>query len=81
MVNKPSFLVGIKPDGQAESLFVGTAEECKQRFLTEAENPSGKYSQIQVYRKPPYWKRRDLAKVSATPKAQTGQKPKGKVKN
>jgi hypothetical protein len=78
MVNKPSFLVGIKPDGTVEAILVGTAEECKQRFLIEAESPSGKYTQIQVYRKPPYWKRRDISKVVSKPKATAKPKPKAK---
>jgi hypothetical protein len=78
MVNKPSFLIGIKPDNTAEVLLVGTAEECKQAFLSAAEKPSGKYNQIQVYRKPPYWKRRDISVNQPTPTATAKPKPKAK---
>jgi hypothetical protein len=38
----------------------------------ERENPSGKYSGVSVYRKPPYWKRADLP--LALPKAKAAKK-------
>jgi len=57
--------IGILPDGASEVLQVGDAELCKQAFVAERENPSGKFVDLFVYRKPPYWKR---AKLSTTEK-------------
>jgi len=57
--------IGILPDGASEVLQVGDAELCKQAFVAERENPSGKFIDLFVYRKPPYWKR---AKLSTTEK-------------
>ena len=57
--------IGILPDGAPEVLQVGDADLCKQAFVAERENPSGKFIDLFVYRKPPYWKR---AKLSTTEK-------------
>jgi|DEB0MinimDraft_10_1074344.scaffolds.fasta_scaffold31122_3 hypothetical protein len=60
MIIKPSFTVGITSAGEIEVLTIGDAETCKQKLLDESNNPSGKYVQLQYYRKPPYSKRRDI---------------------
>lgn len=71
MIQKPSITIGILPDGSSQVLEVGDAELCKQAFVAERANPSGKFVDLFVYRKPPYWKR---AKLS------TDQKPAPKKK-
>ena len=65
MIQKPSITIGILPDGTSQVLEVGDAELCKQAFVAERANPSGKFIDLFVYRKPPYWKR---AKLSTTEK-------------
>jgi len=76
MIIKPSFTVGITSAGEIEVLTIGDAETCKQKLLDESENPSGKYVQLQYYRKPPYSKRRDIKTqaAEATPKKKRGRK-------
>ena len=76
MIIKPSFTVGITSAGEVEVLTIGDAETCKQKLLDESENPSGKYIQLQYYRKPPYSKRRDIKTqaAEATPKKKRGRK-------
>lgn len=71
MITKPSMTIGILPDGASEVLQIGDAELCKQAFVAERENPSGKFVDLFVYRKPPYWKR---AKLSTTEKPATKKK-------
>lgn len=62
MVSKPNILIGIKPNGEVDAILVsGNADEVKQAFDAERDNPSGKYIQIQEYRRPPYRRRRDLS--------------------
>lgn len=60
MIVKPSFTIGIKESGEIDILKIGSAEDCKDCLLDETKNPSGKYVQLQYYRKPPYSKRRDI---------------------
>ena len=76
MIIKPSFTVGITSAGEVEVLTIGDAETCKQKLLDESNNPSGKYVQLQYYRKPPYSKRRDIKTqaAEATPKKKRGRK-------
>lgn len=76
MIIKPSFTVGITSAGEVEVLTIGDAETCKQKLLDESNNPSGKYIQLQYYRKPPYSKRRDIKTqaAEATPKKKRGRK-------
>lgn len=64
MIQKPSITIGILPDGQAQVLEVGDADLCKQAFVSERANPSGKYTDVMVYRKPPFWKRAKLPKAA-----------------
>lgn len=78
MITKPSFTVGVKDSGAVELIAIGSPEECKQAFLAEAEKPSGKYQFVQVYRKPPYWKRRQ---VSAGEKPSSAKKKKAASKD
>jgi len=62
MVSKPNILIGIKPNGDIDVIIVsGNADEVKQAFDAERDNPSGNYVQIQEYRRPPYRRRRDLS--------------------
>lgn len=67
MIQKPSITIGILPDGSSQVLEVGDAELCKQAFLAERETPSGKFVDLFVYRKPPYWKRAKLSTDQAEP--------------
>ena len=73
MIIKPSFCVGIDASGAPHIIAVGDAETCKQAFTNERENPSGKYVSAAVYRKPPYWKRADIA-ISKKPKKTSSKK-------
>jgi len=75
MIIKPSFTVGITSAGEVEVLTIGDAETCKQKLLDESNNPSGKYIQLQYYRKPPYSKRRDIKTQAAEA---TSQKKRGR---
>ena len=52
-----------------EIIEIGSAETCKQAFIAERDNPSGKFKSLAVYRKPPYWKRVDLASAPKPKKA------------
>ena len=61
MIYKPSLTIGFTRDGSPEIIELADAETCKKAFIAERENPSGKYASIAVYRKPPFWKRSDLA--------------------
>tara|TARA_R100001086_G_scaffold234293_1_gene156495 strand:- start:20811 stop:21050 length:240 start_codon:yes stop_codon:yes gene_type:complete len=76
MIVKPSFTIGIKESGEIDILKIGSAEDCKETLLDETKNPSGKYVQLQYYRKPPYSKRRDIKTqaAEATPKKKRGRK-------
>ena len=68
MIVKPSFTIGIKDSGEVDLLKIGSPDECREWLLEESTNPSGKYVQIQLYRKPPYTKRRDIKVVADAPK-------------
>ena len=74
MIFKTSFTIGFLPDGSPELIAMGDADKCKAAFIAERENPSGKYSGVSVYRKPPYWKRADLKVDVSAPKAKAKKK-------
>jgi len=76
MINKPSFCVGFDEGGAPEIIAIGSAEDCKQAFIGERDNPSGKFKSLAVYRKPPYWKRVDLA---SAPKPKKVARSKAKI--
>lgn len=77
MVSKPNILIGIKRNGEMEAIAVSDdADVIKQAFDKERDNPSGKYVQIQEYRRPPYRRRRDLSQ--ALPSSE--KKPASKTK-
>lgn len=64
MVSKPSILIGITKQGVPECLAISMdADEIKQAFFNERDNPSGKYVYLYAYRKPLYWKRRELGQI------------------
>ena len=69
MINKPSFCVGFDDSGAPQIIEIGSAEDCKQAFIAERDNPTGKFKSLAVYRKPPYWKRVDLASAPKPKKA------------
>lgn len=73
MNSKPSFCVGFDAQGKPNIIAVGDAETCKQAFIAERDNPSGKFTSVSVYRKPPYWKRADIA-IQAKPKKAAARK-------
>lgn len=70
---KPSFCVGFDTQGTPNIIAIGDAETCKQAFVKERDTPSGKYTSVSVYRKPPYWKRSDIA-ITAEPKKASAKK-------
>ena len=76
MINKPSFCVGFDEGGAPEIIEIGSAETCKQAFIAERDNPSGKFKSLAVYRKQPYWKRVDLA---SAPKPKKAARSKAKI--
>jgi hypothetical protein len=65
MVSKPSFAVGILPDGSPEVILASDAQSCLDAYRTHKDSTSSKYTQLMVYRMPRYWKRHDTAKASA----------------
>jgi hypothetical protein len=77
MVSKPNILIGLKRTGEFEAIAISEdADVIKQAFDKERDNPSGKYIQIQEYRRPPYRRRRD---ISQTPPS-SEKKPAAKTK-
>ena len=74
MIFKTSFTVGFLPDGSPELIAMGDPDTCKAAFIAERENPSGKYSGVSVYRKPPYWKSADLPLALPKAKAKSAKK-------
>ena len=81
MVTKPSFLVGITKDGKPEVLKVSLEpEEIKQAYFKEVNDPSSKYVQVQMYRKPPYWRRRDISRSTLPSSLKKEAQPEAKAK-
>jgi len=74
MIQKPSITIGILPDGTSQVLEVGDADLCKQAFVSERANPSGKYTDVMVYRKPPFWKRAKLPTAAEKPAKKSSRK-------
>ena len=79
MVSKPNILIGIKPNGDPEAILVsGDADVIRAAFDKECNSPSGKYVQIQEYRRPPFRRRRDISKAQPSSEKKTASTAKQK---
>jgi|GEM_PF-4359691 hypothetical protein len=77
MVTKPNILIGLKRNGEMEAIAISDdADIIKQAFDKERDNPSGKYIQIQEYRRPPFRRRRDISQSLPSSEKKTAPKTK-----